>query len=94
MALLAICLFLASSIVSADIIFPDNSRSRDLNLSWKDGGAKEVMRALIIMDYPINDYGEIMVKEPTIKARVQGSVSPQTWRSYAVQQFSGSIPNI
>lgn len=93
MALLAICLFLASSIVSADIIFPDNSRSRDLNLSWKDGGAKEVMRALIIMDYPINDYGEIM-EVPTIKERVQGSVSPQTWRSYAVQQFSGSIPNI
>lgn len=93
MALLAICLFLASSIVSADIIFPDNSRSRDLCLSWKDGGAKEVMRALIIMDYPINDYGEIM-EVPTIKERVQGSVSPQTWRSYAVQQFSGSIPNI
>jgi len=93
MALLAICLFLASSIVSADIIFPDNSRSRDLCLSWKDGGAKEVMRALIIMDYPINDYGEIM-EVPTIKERVQGTVSPQTWRSYAVQQFSGSIPNI
>ena len=93
MALLAICLFLASSIVSADIIFPDNSRSRDLCLSWKDGGAKEVMRALIIMDYPINDYGEIM-EVPTIKERVQGSVSPQTWRSYAVQQFGGSIPNI
>ena len=53
-----------------------------------------MMRALIIMDYPINDYGEIMVKEPTIKERVQGTVSPQTWRSYAVQQFSGSIPNI
>lgn len=45
------------------------------------------------MDYPINDYGEIM-EVPTIKERVQGSVSPQTWRSYAVQQFSGSIPNI
>jgi hypothetical protein len=75
MALLAICLFLASSIVSADIIFPDNSRSRDLNLSWKDGGAKEVMRALIIMDYPITIIAKSWFKRQQQRAS-QGSVSP------------------
>ena len=80
--------------------FPDDTKVRNLNLVWNGGGANETMTAWIIKNYPIEEYGSVMIKVPTTKERMHGCHSPsiysagKSWQSYIVQKITGSIPNI